>query len=253
MTKIVEAKSKKTDLNKANILGVNVAITREDEVISIVRSKMQGSGLNRPLNRPYFVVTVNPEFVMQAQGDDEFKMILNTADLAIPDGRGLRLAVPELEIVPGRKLVSKLIVEKDMRVFYLGGRAGVARQMAEKYGGEWDEGHTNIKIQDSRFKVQNKNILDKINKYKPDLLLVAYGAPWQEKWIYANLNNLQAKVAMGVGGTFDFLTGRAKLPPGWMEKAGLEWLWRLINEPARWRRQIKLVKYVWLVKFKGRS
>ena len=117
-----------------------------------------------------------------------------------------------------------------------------AFEMAKKYDGAYDNGEVDIKNPQ-----RNNEVVAKINKFKPDILLVAYGAPWQEKWISANLGELKAKVVMGVGGTFDYLTGRAKLPPRWMEKLGLEWLWRLILEPWRWRRQVNLVRFAWRV------
>lgn len=118
--------------------------------------------------------------------------------------------------------------------------------MAEKYGGQYDDGHLDIRSQilDVR---ENARIIKKINNYKPDILLVAYGAPWQEKWLWNNRSMLNAKILMGVGGAFDYLTGKSMLPPIWVEQAGLEWLWRLVNEPWRWRRQINLVKFVYLV------
>lgn len=236
MTKMSEAKFESASLNKANILGVKVAVTQWEEVIKIISSK-------RSFSRPFFVVTVNPEFIMQAQEDEEFRLILNAADLAIPDGNGLKLAIKELEVIPGRKIVQELVGNKAYKIFYLGGRNRAAKEMAEKYGGEWDEGEKSIRAGE----YESERILAKINTYKPDILLVAYGAPWQEKWIYNNLDKLQSKVVMGVGGTFDALTGRLKLPPRWMEKAGLEWLWRLIQEPKRWKRQLKLVKFVALI------
>lgn len=245
MRKIVEAKSGTKDLNQANILGVKVDSSRMDGVIMEINSKIQDTRHKGLINRPFFVVTVNPEFVMAARKDLEFKEILNSADLSIADGGGLRLVNPELDVIPGRKVVEQLL--GSCKTFYLGGRDGVAREMAEKFGGEWDEGEKSIRVGE----LESLRILSKINKYKPDLLLVAYGAPWQEKWIYHNLDKLQAKVVMGVGGTFDYLTGRSKLPPKWMEKLGMEWLWRLIREPSRWRRQVKLVEYLWLVVTRG--
>ena len=87
----------------------------------------------------------------------------------------------------------------------------------------------------------------RINKFRPHLLFVAYGAPMQEKWIAANLPQLKINVAMGVGGAFDYLAGRVQRAPQWLRRGGLEWLWRLIQEPWRWKRQLRLVKFVWLV------
>ena len=183
------------------------------------------------------IVTVNSEFVMLAQEDAEFKKILNGADLAIADGTGLKLAGVK-NVVPGRMVVEALI-RKGYRMFYLGGRGGVARAMSQKYGGAYDNGEVDIKNPQ-----RNDEIVAKINKFKPDILLVAYGAPWQEKWLFANRSSLMVKVGMGVGGAFDYLTGRATLPPEWINKIGLEWLWRLVREPWRWKRQLNLIRFV---------
>lgn len=227
-----------------DILGINVSSNQISQVLTLLENKM-----NKELyDRPFFVVTVNPEFIMLAQEDQEFKWILNSADLAIPDGVGLRLAGIK-KIIPGRVLVEKLL-KMNLRTFYLGGRNGVSEAMAKKYGGEYDSGAIDIKSQISNPKIQtnsNDQILKKINEYRPDLLLVAYGAPWQEKWLFANRSSLRAKVVMGVGGTFDYLTGRTKLPPEWISKVGLEWLWRLIHEPWRWKRQVNLVRFGWKI------
>lgn len=221
--------------NKANILGVGVAITSMTQVLDKIDQVVHSS-----LKKPYFMVTVNPEFIVQAQSDPLFKRILNWADLALPDGAGLRLAGINT-IVPGRKLVSALI-SANYRIFYLGGQGGVAKDMARKFGGKSDPGEPDI-----GHPHRNSEILAAIAAYQPDILLVAYGAPWQEKWLYSNLSALKSKVVMGVGGTFDYLTGKAKLPPAWMANLGLEWLWRLVHEPWRWRRQLNLLKFTWKV------
>lgn len=237
--KVSEADKNVTALKTVNILGVGVVSSNKEQVINILSREIN----KRDLTRPFFVVTVNPEFVMEAQRDGEFKRILNKADLALPDGAGLKLASREMtEIIPGRKVVEELL-NKKIKVFYLGGEYGVAKVMAQKFGGEWDEGEKNIKAGDK----ETQRIVSKINKYQPDLLLVAYGAPWQEKWIWRHSEEIKAKVVIGVGGTFDSLAGRVKLPPKWVEKMGWEWLWRLKQEPWRWRRQLNLIKFVWRV------
>jgi len=237
--KVSEADKNVTALKTVNILGVGVVSSNKEQVINILSREIN----KRDLTRPFFVVTVNPEFVMEAQRDGEFKRILNKADLALPDGVGLKLASREMtEIIPGRKVVEELL-NKKIKVFYLGGENGVAKVMAQKFGGEWDEGENNIKAGDK----ETQRIVSKINKYQPDLLLVAYGAPWQEKWIWRHREEIKAKVVIGVGGTFDSMAGRVKLPPKWVEKMGWEWLWRLKQEPWRWRRQLNLIKFVWRV------
>src|SRR3989338_6970300 len=190
--KVSEADKNVTALKTVNILGVGVVSSNKEQVINILSREIN----KRDLTRPFFVVTVNPEFVMEAQRDGEFKRILNQADLALPDGVGLKLASREMtEIIPGRKVVEELL-NKKIKVFYLGGE---------------------------------------------------YGGRWKKKWIWRNSEEIKGKVVMGVGGTFDSLAGRVKLPPKWVEKMGWEWLWRLKQEPWRWRRQLNLIKFVWRV------
>lgn len=233
--------AKKRD-NRINVLGVGVSSTSMNEVLTILNSQFSISN-----SKPFFVVTVNPEFVMLAQDDPEFKNILNNADLAIPDGVGLRFAQKTLNIIPGRKLVEEILKLNKYKVFFLGGQNGVAQEMAEKFGGEFDSGETDIK-----HPTRNAEIITKINKYKPDILLVAYGALYQEKWLNANSHRLNARVRIGVGGAFDYLTGRSAILPEWVSRIGLEWLWRLYHEPWRWRRQLNLVKFVLLQTFSSR-
>src|SRR3989344_6340498 len=126
------------------------------------------------------------------------------------------------EIIPGRKVVEEML-NKKIKVFYLGGENGVAKVMAQKFGGEWDEGENNIKAGDK----ETQRIVSKINKYQPDLLLVAYGAPWQEKWIWRHREEIKAKVVIGVGGTFDSMAGGGRLTPKWGGKMGWGGVWRV--------------------------
>jgi len=220
--------------DKVEVLGVGVVSASTSSVLEKIDGFLAKTGKMK------LIVTVNSEFVMLAQEDAEFKKILNGADLAIADGTGLKLAGVK-NVVPGRVVVEALL-HKGYKVFYLG--SYVAFEMAKKYDGAYDNGEVDIKNPQ-----RNNEVVAKINKFKPDILLVAYGAPWQEKWLWANRNKLKAKVAMGVGGAFDYLVGRVKLPPEWVNKMGLEWLWRLVREPWRWRRQLNLIRYVLLQTF----
>ena len=90
-------------------------------------------------------------------------------------------------------------------------------------------------------------IVEQIRVARPDVLLVAFGAPAQDAWIARNLPRLQTSVAMGVGGTLDYIAGVARRAPVWVQRLGLEWLYRLCREPWRWRRQLALPRFVWLV------
>lgn len=190
----------------------------------------------------HYIVTPNPEFLVTAQKDPVFKKILNEADLSIPDGAGLKLSGkinPDLigvkNTVTGTDLMEKLIelsAEKGFAVGLLGGRNGVAEQTAERL----KKKYSGLKIN-----VVNEKLIP------VDILFVALGAPKQEKWIALNLSKIPVKVAMGVGGAFDYLSGRIPRAPRWIRKLGLEWLFRLMIQPWRIKRQLKLLHYLWLL------
>ncbi|MBI4708873.1 MAG: WecB/TagA/CpsF family glycosyltransferase [Candidatus Portnoybacteria bacterium] len=202
-------------------------------------------------NHHRHIVTVNPEILVLAQKDKEFKEILNKADLSVADGIGIVWASRFLgeaikERIAGVDLIEKLILRLrslrlrsgyNAKVFLLGGRGGVA----EKIAGEW--------LEVVGFTEDIDSAVSLINQCQPDILFMALGAPRQEKWIAQNLKNLPSvKVAMGVGGAFNMLSGRINRAPKFMRKVGLEWLWRLILEPRRIGRIFNaVIVFPWLV------
>jgi N-acetylglucosaminyldiphosphoundecaprenol N-acetyl-beta-D-mannosaminyltransferase len=226
--------SKNADI-KTQILGVGVSSRSLTKVLIEIDNQ-----ISKNLRQPYLITTINPEFIMLAQKDAEFKQILNAADLAVADGVGLKLADQNIKITPGRKIVKAVAECGKYKIFYLGAGPLISEKMAQKYGGEADMGEKDIKSGER----ETDRIIEKINKYQPDILLVAYGAPFQEKWLWHHLHELNAKVMMGVGGSFDYLVGTSALPPVIIEKLGLEWLWRLLHQPKRWKRQLTLIKFV---------
>jgi len=206
--------------------------------------------------RLHQIATVNPEFVMAAQDDPDFRRVLRAADLCLPDGVGLLFAArrqgrPLPERVPGSELVYHLAGQAATRgwpLFLLGAEAGVAdeaaRLLAERYTGLVVAGT----FAGSPAAEENDDIVRRINDSGAALLFVAYGAPKQDKWIARNRANLPAvRVAVGLGGSLDFVTGRSVRAPAWMQRLGLEWLHRLINEPWRWRRMRALPVFAALV------
>jgi len=237
--KKIEANFELAGLNKAQILGINVFGGPVDRVITILSDVLKV----RPLNRPFFVTTVNSEFVVRAEADIKFRTILQKSDLALADGFGLKL-LGAGSIVPGRVLVKKLLTVLGVKPFYLGGVLGVAEEMVRLYGGDGEMGYENVRVPDLAL---DRRLVDRINQSGANLLLVAYGAPWQEEWISRNLDKLKVGIVIGVGGTFDFLTGRAVEPPMWIGVLGLEWAWRLILQPWRLGRQLNLIKYIYLI------
>ena len=237
-----------------SILGVKIDDVNMEEAVNIVERWLLGSD-------HHFIVTPNPEFLISAQKDPEFKKILNDADLSIPDGVGLKLGGVK-NTVAGTDLMEKLVelaAKKGYKVGLLGGRDGVAKLCAERLSRKYP----NLKISFAETgpviarseATKQSNSLKRLPRSPAspdslamtngcDILFVAFGPPKQEKWIAKNLPILSVKVAMGVGGAFDFLSGKIPRAPNWMRILGLEWLFRLIVQPWRIKRQLRLVKFL---------
>lgn len=199
---------------------------------------------------PHLVATVNPEFVMRAQRDRAFARVLGSAALCLPDGTGVVWAARRqgCELpgpVAGVDLIrplAEMCGRRGFRLFLLGAAPGVADELAatlreanpglqvRAHAGTPDAGH-------------DEQTLRLIHDHGTQVLLVAYGAPAQELWIDRLRNRLGVAVAIGVGGAFDYLTGRVPRAPEWMRGAGLEWLHRLIRQPWRIRRMAVLPVY----------
>lgn len=202
-------------------------------------------------NEKSHIIPINPEVIMQAQKNHKFREVLNRAKLRLADGIGIVLASkflgkPLIERVTGVDTVNELAKyasENGWSIFFLGAAPGVAEKAASKLL----EKYPSLKIAGtyagSPHPDEEEFICNKINATKAEILLVAYGSPNQDLWIARNLNNLNVKIAIGVGGTFDFIAGVAKRAPLWIQKIGLEWFYRLIREPYRWRRMLALPKF----------
>lgn len=209
---------------------------------------------------PRQICTVNPEFVMAAQADAGFMSILRGADLCVPDGVGLLWAArwlgqPLRERVAGSDLVPMLAGEaagQGWRLFLLGAADGVAARTAEMLKARYPGLIVTGVWAGSPRPEDDEAAVGRIRQAGADILLVAYGAPAQDKWIERNRDRLGVPVAMGVGGAFDFITGTARRAPVWMQRLGLEWLHRLIAQPWRWRRMLALPRFAWAVVAHGR-
>lgn len=236
------------------ILDVPVHRVTMDETLRSVQHFMEEPRLHQ-------IVTVNPEFVMTAQRDPAFLRILQEADLCPPDGVGLLYAArwygrPLPERVPGSELVyhlAGLAARQGWRLFLLGAGPGVAEEAAailqDNYPGLAIAGA----YAGSPAPAENEAIVRRINDSRADVLYVAYGAPRQDKWIARNRKALKTvRVALGVGGALDFITGRAVRAPRWVQRLGLEWLHRLLREPWRWRRMLAIPHFTLKVLLSGR-
>ena len=241
------------------ILGIKVDNVTFQEALEKAK-KLIDSG------EKHYIVTPNPEIVVKARGDPQFKKILNRASSAIPDGVGLLLGARILgsklsERATGTDLLeglAALAAEHGFSLFLLGGGEGVAKRAAEKLKikneklkivgvGEGPQLGSDGKPKDNSDAVWEKKVVEKINQVAPDILAVAFGAPKQEKWIARNLPKLNVKLAIGVGGALDYISGEKSRAPIWVQKVGLEWLSRLISEPKRFKRQIALPYFTYLI------
>ncbi len=197
--------------------------------------------------RPHQIATVNVDFVVKAWDDPELRYILQVADMLTPDGMPLVWAARLLGVslqgrVTGADLVPALAergARKGWRFYFLGARPGVAARAAQiltgRYPGLQVVGVYSPPI--SPIVEMDPAIVEQIRAARPDILLVAFGNPKQEKWIHMHLAELGVPVAIGVGGTFDFIAGETRRAPLWMQQMGLEWLFRLLQEPRRlWQR-----------------
>ncbi len=234
-----------------SILNIPIHAVTMAQTLALVEQYMTQPRLHQ-------IATVNPEFVMTAQNDADFHHILQSADLCLPDGVGLLYAArrqgrPLPERVPGSELVyrlAELASAKGWPLFLLGAAPGVAEEAAHALG----ERYPGLTIAGthagSPAGEENDDIVRRINDSGAALLFVAYGAPKQDKWIDRNRDSLPAvRVAIGVGGSLDFITGRSVRAPQWAQDMGLEWLHRLYKEPWRWRRMLALPRFAWRVFF----
>lgn len=232
-------------IDPVTILGVPVHPATMAETLHIARRYMVEPRLHQ-------IATVNPEFVMTAQRDAAFREILQQADLCLADGVGLLLAAKRYgrrlpERVPGSELVyhlAQLAAEEGWRLFLLGAAPGVAQEAAATLQARYEGLQIAGVYAGSPALEENEAIVQRINASNADLLYVAYGAPRQDKWIARNKEALSGvRLAMGVGGALDFITGRAVRAPRWVQQLGLEWLHRLWQEPWRWRRMLALPRF----------
>jgi len=195
----------------------------------------------------HLVATVNPEFVMRARQDAEFARVLESADLCLPDGSGvvwaarrqgcdMRGPVTGVDLIPP---LARRCAELGWRLFLLGAAPGVADDLARS-----------LRTANPKLVVDaaaDDDAGDQVRNKQPHVLLVAFGAPKQEKWIDRAGRATGVPVQIGVGGSFDYLTGRVPRAPAWMRRVGLEWLFRLARQPWRLRRMAVLPVYAWRV------
>ena len=234
----------------ATILDVPVVPYTMDEAVT----KLTQDTLRQKRN---FVVTANAEIIMMAQDDKEYKTLLaETADLILPDGAGtvwagnyLGYTIPER--VAGYDLYLRLLEEaakNNIPVYFFGGKPGIAEEAAEEGKRRWP-GLKMAGCRNGYFSAEEEpEIIEGINRSGAAMLFAALGAPKQEKWLAKYRDQLKPCLLMGIGGSFDVLAGKVQRAPKWMQDAKLEWFFRLVKQPSRFRRMLALPKFVFAVR-----
>lgn len=206
-------------------------------------------------NQPHLVVTPNPEMIVAAQTDAELRTVINGADLRVADGISMvvvsrLLGHPLKERVSGIDLMNRLLeqgADYNYKVFLLGGAPGVAEEAAVKIKQKYP-GLVIVGTHDGYFTQGDESaLIEQVRAAGPDLLFVGLGAGRQEKWLNRHLAGLGAKVGLTIGGSLDVLSGRKKRAPRWTQLLYIEWLYRLVTEPQRWKRQLALPKFLYLM------
>jgi len=201
------------------------------------------------------VVTVNPEFVMLAQRDAPFRALIREASMVAPDGAGIvwalrRQGMARVERVTGIDLMQELCVraaQEQVPVFLLGAAPGIAAQAAATLQRENPDlviAGTAVGAPDSK---QAPALCSQIRESGAGILFVAFGCPAQDFWIQHYQEATGARLAIGVGGSFDYISGTVARAPLWVQRMNLEWCYRLLRQPWRWRRQLTLIPYLWRV------
>ena len=224
-----------------NILGVRVDTVSMEQTISAITSMIHSG-------KYHHVVPVNPEMIMLAQKNREFRESINSASLVVPDGIGVVYASRYLgNSIPGRvtgvdltKRLAAVAAHRGLRLYLLGAAPGVAERTADRLRNDYPSIIIAGTYAGSPTALEEDEICRRIIDAKPHILLVAYGAPNQELWVSRNKEKLQVPVIICVGGTFDFLSGTVRRAPHFFQQAGLEWLYRLLQQPSRWRRMLAL-------------
>lgn len=229
-----------------DLLGMRVSRVNRAEALSILQAFIDSG-------EPHLVVTADASGHVIASGDPEFLKIVNEADLVTPDSTGIlwaakRLGTPLEERVSGVDLAEQLCAESARRgygVYFYGAAPGVAEEAAEtiraRYPGAKIVGTAHGFLNTDE---EQAALLRDIREKRPAVLLVAQGIPKQEKWIARHLRDLRVPVCMGVGGTFDVFSGRVNRAPEWMQRRGLEWIYRLAKNPKKYAKVATLPWFV---------
>jgi N-acetylglucosaminyldiphosphoundecaprenol N-acetyl-beta-D-mannosaminyltransferase len=240
-------------MNKKQILGITIIPKSKKSILEKILLY-----IDKPTGF-FHIVSLNPENMVISTENKLFKKVVETAQLKIIDGVGVVIAARWLGVQLGERITGAGLMEdlvkmasvRRLRVLMIGGKDKIAEDLSKCYSQRYFEakffglkGIDNIK--NPQTDEENK-IFSIVADYKPHLVFVAFGSPDQELWIARHRKEFTNCVVMGVGGAFDYLSGNVVRAPVFIQKIGLEWLFRLFHQPWRWRRQIRLIKFLWLI------
>lgn len=224
--------------NKISFLGININVLTKEQIINILLNFSENKGIKTAFY-------LNAHCINVAYRDEDYRSILNRADLVYAGGQGVVWAarflgtpLPErINILDFFDILVPELKDRKITIYLLGGREGTVKKTEEVLKGK------GLRIVGKRSgffaKSEEQEIIQEINALKPNILMVGMGVPKQEKWVYNHINMLNVNLCWSVGAAFDWLSGQRKRAPRWMSKFGLEWLHRLCQQPKRlWKRYL---------------
>lgn len=239
--------------NRVNVLGIPVDTVNMESAVQYVAERVD-SARQQAVSSPSRIVAVNPEKIIAARKSPELQALISESELLIPDGIGVVLAIRLLfgnrlvRRVPGCELMPALCALAERRgygVFLFGAsedaNTGAAMELLRRYPALRIVGYQHGYVSDEDM----PQVIDRINRGGTDILFVALGSPRQERWMASWSGQLKVAVAQGVGGTFDVLAGKVRRAPDLFCRLHLEWLYRLLSDPGRIRRQTALPKFAY--------
>ncbi|KZE38398.1 acetylglucosaminyldiphospho-UDP acetyl-beta-D-mannosaminyltransferase [Bhargavaea cecembensis] len=242
-------------MKKVDVLNIELDNCTKQELLNELFDSIKS-------NRRRFLVTANPEIIMMANKDSGFAKVIQAADYVVADGIGLIIGSkiignPLKERIPGVELMQDLLVmadENNLSVYFYGAK----QEVLQKLNTVIKQDYPGLKIVGSSdgYSSSAEDVAKQIAMTVPDLVFVAMGAPRQETWIYNHYKNFSKGIFIGVGGSFDVLSGTVKRAPKVWRKLNLEWLYRILTQPARWKRSMLLPAYlvaILQIRFKKRQ
>ncbi|MCF6410123.1 WecB/TagA/CpsF family glycosyltransferase [Pseudalkalibacillus salsuginis] len=234
--------------DRVEILNVPFVKTPKDQFIDTLLNHIKRK-------EKKFVITANPEIVMQTFKDPSFKQIVKQSSYVTPDGIGIVIASKMLnkpipERITGFETMMGLLLhaeKKDHSVYFIGAKDTTMKKAVNNVHARFP-GLRVAGFRDGYFSSdESSKICDEIKQLQPDMVFVGLGSPRQEKWIYENFKHFKKGIFMGVGGSFDVLSGEVKRAPRLWRKLNLEWMYRLITQPWRFKRMLELPKFLFKV------